>query len=192
MYYHCRPLKYVKYGKVLPPRKKDVDFMISSYTWLAHYCGYCPQIWLSRSRSTITGYKMGRDNILFEFDVIKGFPVSYRHWETILGVLINNNEFDKQNKAITEMFHSVISDSKKYKEELEVTFEDWIKSDCNLDKYLKDYLFQKVDQVVLPSINLKVAKKITCRNEKQKKKLRGMGFISDRIIIRSIPTGLRY
>jgi hypothetical protein len=36
-----------------------------------------------------------------------------------------------------------------------------------------------------------VAKKILCRNEKQKKALRKMGFIEDRIIIKNI-TRRRY
>ena len=39
MYYHCRHLKHVEYGKVFPSPDPDPDFL-PSYRWLGHYCGY--------------------------------------------------------------------------------------------------------------------------------------------------------
>ncbi len=42
------------------------------------------------------------------------------------------------------------------------------------------------DQVVVPKLNLKSAKEIWVRNDRQKKKLRRMGFIEDRIKVRRI------
>jgi len=39
----------------------------------------------------------------------------------------------------------------------------------------------------VPSLNLKTAKRIICRNERQKKALRKKGFIEDRIEIRNMP-----
>ena len=58
MYYHCHPIKYVEYGKVKPPLEDTYeDYELRMYEWLGKYCGYSPQIWLSRSRSNITGYR---------------------------------------------------------------------------------------------------------------------------------------
>jgi len=207
MYYHCRPLKYVEYGKVEPPPVDSIDWMLPLYRWLGHYCGYCPQVWLSRSCSSITGYrdnrrlkkskfviskrsetKISQDSVLFGFDIIKGFPVSYRHWEMVLNALINEDVFEKQDKAIEKMFNSMVQDCKEEHEEPDGEIADWISSGCNLETYLKQYLFQEVDQVVVPSLNLKSAKKIICHNEKQKKKLLKMGFIEDRILIKNIKT----
>jgi len=189
MYYHCRPIKYVKYGKVFPPPDDSVDFMMPAYKWLSNYCGgYCPQVWLSRSHSVITGIrnKYAKDSILFGFDIVKGFPLSYDHWEVIMSVLLNEEKFEKQNKAIEDMFSSILGYCKEEKEEPEDVFADWVSSGCNLKVFLNKYLFIEKDQVVVPSLNLKVAKKIICRNEKQKKKLRKMGFIEDRILIQNI------
>jgi len=62
----------------------------------------------------------------------------------------------------------------------------WNDCDQDFEKFLHKYLFAEVDQVVLPSLNLKAAKKIICRNEKQKKKLLKMGFIEDRVQIKNI------
>jgi len=188
MYYHCRPLKYVEYGKLQPPPEKEVDWLLPAYRWLSNYCGYCPQIWLSRSRSSITGYRNGlcNDTVLFGFDIIKGFPVSYSHWEVILGALINTTGFESQNTAIEKTFNSILADYIDEGEEPEGEFSDWVKSDCNLENFLRDYLFKEVDQVVVPSLNLKSAKKIICHNEKQKKKLLKMGFIEDRVLIKNL------
>ena len=60
------------------------------------------------------------------------------------------------------------------------------------EEFLKKHLFVENDQVVVPSLNLKSAKEIFCKNEKQKKALRKMGFIEDRIKIKNIkyPFGL--
>ena len=38
MYYHCRPLKFVEYGKVFPHPDSD-DLFLPAYRWLGHYCG---------------------------------------------------------------------------------------------------------------------------------------------------------
>jgi len=40
---------------------------------------------------------------------------------------------------------------------------------------------------VVPSLNLKTARHILCRNERQKKALRQVGFIEDRIEVRKVP-----
>ena len=55
----------------------------------------------------------------------------------------------------------------------------------DFDAFLKDYVFVDRDQVVVPSLNLKPAKVVICRDERQKKALRRMGFIEDRITIRN-------
>jgi len=40
------------------------------------------------------------------------------------------------------------------------------------------------DRVVVPGLDLKAAKTVVCRSERQKKALRRMGFLEDRIEIR--------
>ena len=68
------------------------------------------------------------------------------------------------------------------------------KEDCS-EPYMenvtvfKESLFKDIDQVVVHSLNLKSAKQIIWRNEKQKKTLRKMGFIEDRIKIKNIKRG---
>ena len=208
MYYHCRPIKYVHYGKIEPPPAKTYDDWDSRmYGWLGHYCGFYPQIWLSRSRSGITGYrsdemlkknkfakcnrsnaKISNDSVLFGFDIIKGFPLSYNHWEIVMNSVVNIEGLEAQNKAIEDSLNSILGYYKEDNEEPEDEIADWVKAGCNLDVFLRDYLFQEVDQVVVPSLNLKSAKKIICHNEKQKKKLRKMGFIEDRIFIKNLKT----
>ena len=56
----------------------------------------------------------------------------------------------------------------------------------DVQEVLSKHLFVKHDQVVVPSLNLKAAKLIICRNERQKKTLRRMGFIEDRLVIRGL------
>jgi hypothetical protein len=207
MYYHQRPLKYITYGKVTPPPAEDYDeWDASMYKWLGVHCGFYPQIWLSRSHSSITGYKANRrlkksyywaqesgtrntiktnnDSVLFCFDVIKGFHVSYEHWTLLMNVLMNVEGFEEQNKEIIERLNSYIDD--EYERGDSIELDDWADSGRNLDIFLKKYVFVEKDQIVVPSLNLKSAKKIICRNEKQKRKLRKMGFIEDRIQIKNI------
>ena len=222
MYYNCRPLKYVTYGKVTPPPIEEVGFEYA-YNWLGHYCGgYCPQIWLSRSTSHITGYKTIttlkrskydrtkrsklkeiKDSVLFGFEDVQGFPVDYEIWCFIMGAIESGyvNEMKKLknninlcNKKIIQSFIDFIRYEDEWEEECkrENTMDQFEKDPIlikwknskDLDDFLKRYLFVKNDQVVVPSLNLKSAKKIICFNEKQKKKLRHMGFIEDRIRIK--------
>lgn len=168
MYYHCEKLEHVIYGKIYPYYIED-NILNSSYKWLSQHCGYFPQIWLSRSSSCITGIRMenNRDSILFGFEDIQGFPLDYNCWCRVINCLIDTDE-------------------EKVNERFEQYFVNYLKEDYGtVDKFLKE-LFSKNDQVIVPILNLKTAKKIICNNEKQKKKLRQMGFIEDRIIIRNI------
>ena len=186
MYYHCRPLKYVEYGKILPPSEEIIDDdFIYCYRWLGNYCGYCPQIWLSRSRSCLTGYKSGNskkeDFVMFGFDVVKGFPLEFDTWELFIYSIMslyNKNKKPSLNQINSKIFKDI---------------QDFIKEDDEgyMDKYkyksfqeiLDKVLFMEHDQVVVPSLNLKSAKEIFVRTEKTKKKLKKMGFIDDRIKI---------
>lgn len=193
MYYHRIELKHVKYDKICPPSesllKSKEPEMLRCYKWLSHYCGYCPQMWLSRSHFTITGFKnsYNDDPILFGFDLVVGaFPVDYDVWEYLMNPLMNNEKFEDQNKEIIKFSNEIVEDYKEVEEEPEREVKKWIDCGKNLDLFLKKYLFVENDQVVLPSLNLKCAKTIICRNEKQKKALRKMGFIEDRIKIKNI------
>ena len=203
MYYHSRELKYVEYDKVFPAPEEKLDWLLPAYKWLGHYCGYCPQVWLSRSTSSITGFrssnmlkkrknvkrkrsekKDSNNSVLFGVDVVKGFPVSYEHWCFILNVLINEDckGINAVNKKIAESMNYCLED---YEGEGGV-IGDWKKCNGNFAMFLNRHLFNEVDQIVVPSLNLKAAKKIICRDEKAKKKLRKMGFIEDRIQIKNM------
>jgi hypothetical protein len=187
MYYHSRDLKYVKYDKV-GAYVTDDNWLIPSYKWLGNYCGFFPQIWLSRSSSYITGKRFDKNQILLGFEYIKGFPLDYDQWHNVLdGVSCGNcleetDDFEVLEKRMIDYFKK--SNEWDDKEKLEGNdrgfpvrnYEDW----------RDNYLFVENDQVVVPRLNLKVAKEIICRNEKQKKSLRKMGFIEDRIKIMNI------
>jgi len=205
MYYHCRPIKYVEYGRVFPPPEDSLDWMLPAYKWLGHHCGYSPQIWLSRSHSCITGYrssnlikkskfirrkrseaKVGNDSILLGFDVIKGFPVSYEHWNLILNACLSIENFDVQNKEIISQLNTFVGYYEENDEEPDRELADWVSSGRDLNTFLNNYVFMEREQVVVPSLNLKSAKKIICHNEKQKKTLLKKGFIEDRVIIKNL------
>jgi hypothetical protein len=212
MYYHCRPLKYVTYGKIFPPPIESIDSdwgFADMYRWLGRHCGYCPQVWLSRSRSSITGYgyrysyssrpkrrkKDGtweskrtwtkKDEVLFGFENIQGFPLSFDLWEMIMNMLIGEKDFKKQNSNIVRFLNEIHRETMADGYPIDPEIQAWIDSGRNLDRFLKEHLFVEVDQVVVPSLNLKAAKKIICWDERQKKKLRKMGFIEDRIHIKN-------
>lgn len=188
MFYHARELKYVKYDKVFPaPEEKIDDFYKGAYRWLGKYCGFYPQIWLSRSKSCYTGYKNKNKDprIMFGFEYIKGFPLDYGNWCMVLGRLANCKDSVKNgdNEIIKDMNKML----KVYEEEKLDLNEDkmlymWNETK-DLQKTLESKLFIENDQVVVPSLNLKSAKVVYCRDEKQKKVLRKMGFIEDRVKI---------
>jgi len=205
MYYHCRDLRHVEYGKVYPPPPDKVDdFFILAYKWLGNYCGYFPQVWLARSHLHLTGYKSNcilkkrqfvqqkrsytknkMDSVLFGFDIIKGFPVSFRYWELILMFLSGEGTLEQKNERLIQEVNEIVRDCKKDNSLIDEEMIAWDKCNGDLETFLKKYVFVEVDQVVVPSLNLKAAKQIICRNEKQKKKLRRMGFIEDRIVIKN-------
>lgn len=191
MFYHTRPMKFVTYGKVYPPpreyyeteEKHDIDFL-RMYDWLGHHCGFSPQIWLSRSQQRLTGYYRRNESkddwVLFGFEHIIGFPVDYAKWEFLMCEIMN----PKPNiaKMINEIKTDIIAEGDNKDHHYDYLFEY---DTLGENDWLKKYLFVEHDQVVLPSLNLKSAKKIVCRNERQCKQLRRMGFIDDRIEIRN-------
>ncbi len=184
MFYHSRPLKYVVYDKVGPPPIEAIDdFFVHAYRWLGKHCGYCPQIWLSRSKSQITGYKFqqDKDNIMFGFENIKGFPLDYQMWCALLNPLING-------KDIASYIQDCIFYAGAYPDEEDplLTEQTNYYNNFGEEAFLKKYLFVENDQVVVPALNLKSAKVVYCHNEKQIKNLRKMGFIKDRIKILKI------
>jgi hypothetical protein len=208
MFYHCERLKYVKYGKIHPVWTDSPDCDLA-YKWLGQFCGYSPQIWLSKGDVLITGFKNQKDkynknDILFGFDIIKGFPVSYDPWCFVIQAFCGLydyspnskkwEDYEKINKGIRDKF-SLEELNKRLELYVERSWEDYFSEDPEEDcsePWMKDIrtfkkaLFQEEDQVVVPSLNLKAAKEIICRNEKQKKALRKMGFIEDRIKIKQM------
>lgn len=172
-------MKYVKYGKVSGFVEED-DLLIPAYKWLSNYCKFFPQIWLSRSSSSITGIRFGKDRVLFGFDYIKGFSINYSEWENVLFVLLNGKyESGDLESLVRENFRRInIEDDMENLEE-----KDRIFPSRSYKDWRDNYLFVENDQVVVPKLNLKSAKEIICTNEKQNRKL---GFIEDRIRILNI------
>lgn len=206
MYYHCRDLKFVEYGKVYPPPPEtiDPDFM-ACYDWLGKHCGYTPQIWLSRSTSGITGFrpisyraftlKKGRkksfkldkkNDVQFGFDIIKGFPVHYGMWHYVMSAaMYSETSKISVEDILTRDFRIIAWEARRENSWWGQVAREWRKTK-DVEHMLKKFLFVEEDQVVVPSLNLKTAKKIKCCNEKQKKQLRKMGFIEDRIHIMNV------
>jgi len=197
LYYHSTELKYVEYGKILPSPCPNSDWF-PAYKWLGHYCGYCPQIWLSQCDVGMTGfrneYARRNDGILFGFDVVKGFGVDYELWHFFLNYALGSRN-DTRHKTAPEVSEHVfqeicslerecITDAVREGYEYTPLFSPDTET---VDGFLKR-VFAGRDQYVVPSLNLKAAKKIICRNEKQKKILRRMGFIEDRIKIMNVST----
>ena len=206
MYYHSQPMKHVVYGKI-GGNPEPNDWFGPAYRWLGQHCGFFPQVWLSRGSCQITGIRRrpwklprrevrrakNRENVLFGFDTIVGFPVRYDAWYMITSTA-----------DLFEARFGRIADKASARR-----FEEWLwaeyrKSDAadaaecpedkawlvtynfaSVDDWLARDLFVERDQVVVPSLNLKAAKKIVCRDERQKKVLRRLGFIEDRIEIRN-------
>jgi hypothetical protein len=142
--------------------------------------------------------KININSVLFHFDVLpKTYtPVDYSVWCYLLTTLSNTpigapkEVFDR---AIVKLLEESFADDKIYRYEFKRDDSDptdyvlgWERCGKDLDVYLNKFLFVERDQVVVPSLNLKSAKKILCRNEKQKKTLRKMGFIEDRIVIKNV------
>lgn len=189
MYYHSRELKYVMYGKVYPVWTPN-NYLDLNYKWLGQFCGYAPQVWLSKSNIGYTGFKnkenkYNKDDILFGFDIIKGFSVKMEPWEYILNAfhrldvdMRDNYTIEQLNNELESYIRSILALFDNPTEELELY-------ELSVEGLLKE-LFKDVDQVVIPSLNLKTAKKIICRTDLQKKKLRKMGFIEDRITVKKL------
>ena len=208
MYYHCRPLKQVEHGKVFPHADPDTS-LLPAYRWLGRYCGYCPQVWLSRGDIGMTGYRhmfslrgrkcrwmrVKKNDILFGFDIIRGFPVDYEFWA---GHFLNG-AINMPKASPEEMNRDTAEWLDRHARELRIEDGDgfdagkhpletaWERFRPDFDAFLRGHVFVERDQVVVPSLNLKAAKKVICRDERQKKALRRMGFIEDRIEIRNMP-----
>jgi hypothetical protein len=180
----------VSYGRVEPPPLPADDSFRIAYEWLGQHCGYHPQIWLARSRSAITGFrgragdKGNRDrSILFGFEGIQGFPVAYDFWCELLSALLNAGDIESANKAVATHLEWTASLDGWESDPVAVAWRESRDVGAVLDRHL----FVEVDQVVLPAVNLKAAKEIVCRDESNKKALRRLGFIEDRIRIRNVP-----
>ena len=187
MFYHSRELRYVVHGKVEPPPIETLDeYWLARYEWLGRHCGYWPQVWLSRSRSQITGIrnrrpakKWQRDQVLFGFDYARGYPVDYDAWEDLLVLFGSATNADELDSQIELGLIDRVTDGEPEAGSLEATWQET----QSVRQVLDRHLFVENDQVVVPSLNLKSAKEIICRSERQKQTLRRIGFIEDRIRI---------
>jgi len=209
MYYHCLSLRYVEYDTILP-HDDETGWNRPAYQWLGNYCGYFPQIWLSRADIDMTGYRSAlrprfnrgrqrrvlKDQVLFGFDQVHGFPVESEFWGNFALNAGLNHEFGSPADVEESLvFH--LDGAVEFAEEDDETAEDfeprihrlayaWREERPDLASFLRKHAFVECNQFVVPSLNLKTAKRILCRNEKQKKALRQLGFIEDRIEIRNM------
>jgi hypothetical protein len=97
---------------------------------------------------------------------------------------MNTKSLDEANKAVQVHLDRRASDPDLREEPISL---DW-RETGDVQHVLSKHLFVKYDQVVVPNLNLKAAKLVICRNEYQKKALRRMGFIEDRLVIRGLKT----
>ena len=180
MFYHQRSIKYVRYGKVHPPEIEGDDFSIA-YQWLGQYCCFVPQIWLSRSMRGITGFnsRPDLDLVLFGFRDVHGFDVDYKLWCELLNLFLNISSVEDVNEALQSEFEERASLFESNGDS-DMVHEVWQKT-RSVDKILRKCLFAESDQVVVPALNLAVAKVIFCRTDSHKKMLRKMGFFEGRI-----------
>ncbi|MFM8537818.1 MAG: hypothetical protein ACKOES_07095 [Planctomycetaceae bacterium] len=206
MYYHCLSLQYVVCGTILP-HDDETNLNRPSYEWLGQHCGYCPQIWLSRADITLTGYRYtisprfnrGRlrrevgGYVLFGFDQIHGFPIDYEFWwRFVLNSALNGQTLAEVDESLICKLEWSLQDviqeeGDDFDPRVHRLLIGWREERPDLAAFLRKHAFVERDQFVVPSLNLKTAKRILCRNERQKKALRRMGFIEDRIEVRNMP-----
>jgi len=89
-------------------------------------------------------------------------------------------------KKMTDLIRECREQDGLKDEDFDPEMRAWNSCNGDFDLFLKKYVFVESDQIVVPSLNLKCAKQIICKDEKQKKALRRMGFIEDRIRIKNI------
>lgn len=202
-------LKHVYYGIIHPHEDPD-NWLLPAYKWLSFHCGYCPQIWLARSNSSITGFKnsdvikkrryskvnrneikANTNSVLFEFQFLPKkdiFYVSYNLWCMILSSLCNMNvesekiDFDKEIRDHLNAVSSEVLESDLDQEDDYIL--RWKSFEGELDQYLKENLFIESDQIVVPKLDLKKSSCILCKNDNQKRQLEHMGFSSRKIKIK--------
>ncbi|MBL4847448.1 MAG: hypothetical protein JKY65_18170 [Planctomycetes bacterium] len=193
MFWHCRELRHVIYDKVGPaPEEVLCPFLVPAYRWLGHYCGYFPQVWLARSHSRMTGFrsrprKRRDQTALFGFERIQGFPIDYMNWHLILNASLKDGQSLEEMNALIEKSVRWRSECGGKADALDLPVDPlkrtW-RETGDLQAVFRKHLFVEHDQVVVPNLNLKAAKEIVVRCERDKKKLRRLGFIEDRIKIR--------
>ena len=99
-----------------------------------------------------------------------------------MGSLLNASDVADANRAVRTLFEWRASETDWRSDPVAVTW----RSAGDVRPVLDRHLFVELDQVVLPALNLKAAKSIVCRDERQKKALRRLGFIEDRTQIRNV------
>jgi hypothetical protein len=133
-----------------------------------------------------------KDSVLFGFDIIRGFPVDYTFWCLFLysAMRMPTASPSDMNVDAAAGLDAVLVDLKEEHGQNYDTIKyplwaAWERFRPDFDAFLRSYAFVERDQAVVPSLNLKSAKKVICHDERQKKALRRMGFIEDRIQIRN-------
>ena len=191
MYWHSRPLRFVRYGKVGPPPWEEVwDSLRPAYLWLGQHTGYAPQVWFARGSRRITGYRSEVDSALFGFDILPGaLGLAYDPWCEVISALSGGSwevSLAELDQEIVRSLDGVLRFIREEGFEMNAEYREWEKH-RDLTRWLDRFLFVGDDQYVLPQVNLKSSKEIWVRNERQKKRLRRLGFIEDRIKIRRVP-----
>jgi hypothetical protein len=159
---------------------------------LGQHTGYAPQVWFARGSRTITDYRSEVDSALFGFDILPGaVALAYDPWCEVISALSDPSGEASLAELDQQLVHSldgVLRFIREQEYEMNAEYRDW-ENHRDLPRWLERVLFVADDQYVLPQVNLKAAKEIWVRNERQKKRLRRLGFIEDRIKIRRVPKG---
>jgi len=130
------------------------------------------------------------DSALFGFDILPGaLGLAYDPWCEVISALSGGSwevSLAELDQEIVRSLDGVLRFIREEGFEMNAEYREWEKH-RDLTRWLDRFLFVGDDQYVLPQVNLKSAKEIWVRNERQKKRLRRLGFIEDRIKIRRVP-----
>lgn len=200
MFWHVRELRFVRYGRVEPPSESAVDAGLrEAYRWLGSRCGYAPQLWLTRARRRLTTSRTSSPRrrqrlVAFGFEGIQGFPVAFEPWCLAIEALADPTCRDLAHEerlriyldeAAAEAAAQAEEDYEEHEDEWRALLAAW-RAQPDLEAWLAGHLFREHDQVVLPALNLKAAKEIVVRSERDKSELRRLGFYEDRIEVRKL------
>lgn len=168
LYHHCRPLEAVVYDIVKPDKKFADEYFVKSYEWVEEKVGFYPLFLGVGNGRWVTYYVTGydanwrkklvdqppsRNHVLFSFENLEGIFMDFSYWHIAMNATMNSEKV----RAV---------------EEARLFKRSWTKA-----KWLKKALKEDGEvQLVTPTLDLRLAEKVYCRNKATQKQLRELGF----------------